>query len=77
MRNKGVIVEPELRHESTCVRVNYRVETIEAYRSGGLAQASQSSAVISLTEGTASRVISDDAIDNQDRSRVTISHRTW
>ena len=44
---------------------------------GGLAQASQSSAGIWLTDDTASRVISDDAIDCQNRSRVTISHRTW
>src|SRR5450631_2302270 len=43
----------------------------------GLAQASQSSAGISPTEGSDSRVISDDAIDCQDRPRVTISHRTW
>ena len=43
----------------------------------GLAQASHSAAGISLTEGTASRVISDDAIENLDRSHVAISHRAW
>ena len=43
----------------------------------GLAQASQSAAGIWLTEETASRVISDDAIDDWERSHVTIGHRTW
>jgi hypothetical protein len=43
----------------------------------GLAQAFQSSADIWLTDETASSVISDDAIDCQNRPRVTISHRTW
>jgi predicted component of viral defense system (DUF524 family) len=40
----------------------------------GLAQAFQSSAAIWLTDDIASKVISDDAIDDQDRSLVTISH---
>jgi hypothetical protein len=43
----------------------------------GLAQASQSAAGIWLTDDTASKIISDDAIDCQNRSRVTISHRAW
>jgi hypothetical protein len=43
----------------------------------GLAQAFQSAAGIWLTDDTASKVISDDAIDCQDRSHVTISHRAW
>src|SRR4051812_31651202 len=41
----------------------------------GLAQASHSAAGMSLAEGTASRVISDDAIENSDRSLIAISHR--
>jgi hypothetical protein len=40
----------------------------------GLAQASQSAAGISLTDGRASSVISDESIDYLDRSQVTISH---
>jgi hypothetical protein len=43
----------------------------------GLAQAFQSAAAIWLTEETASRVISDGAIDDWERSHVTIGHRTW
>ena len=46
-------------------------------RGRGLAQASQSAAGIWLTDDTASKIISDDAIGCQDRSRVTISHRAW
>src|ERR1700674_1483446 len=46
-------------------------------REAGLAQASQSSAGIWLTDDTASRVISDESIDDLNRSRVTIGHRTW
>jgi len=46
-------------------------------RGRGLAQASQSAAGIRLTDDTASKSISSDAIGCQDRSRVTISHRAW
>jgi hypothetical protein len=42
----------------------------------GLAQASQSAAGISRTDGTASSVISDESIAYLNRSQVTISHRT-
>ena len=41
----------------------------------GLAQASQSSGEMSLMEGTASRLISDGAIENLDWSRLAISDR--
>ena len=41
----------------------------------GLAQASHSAAGISLAEGTASRVISDDAIENSQTGPIAISHR--
>src|SRR5665213_1438497 len=43
----------------------------------GLAQASQSAAAIWLTDDTASSVISDESIDDLNRSHVTISHRAW
>ena len=33
--------------------------------------------ILWLTDDTASRVISDESIDALNRSRVTISHRTW
>src|SRR3984893_7117493 len=42
----------------------------------GWAQASQSSAATWLTDATASKVISDESIDDLNRSRVTISHST-
>src|SRR5476649_2135043 len=45
-------------------------------REAGLAQASQSSAGIWLTDDRASRVISDESIDDLNRSRVTIGHRS-
>jgi hypothetical protein len=42
-----------------------------------LAQESQSAAGIWLAEETASSVMSDGAIDDWERSHVTIGHRTW
>jgi hypothetical protein len=40
----------------------------------GLAQASQSAAGTWLTDATASSVISDESIDDLNRSRVTVGH---
>src|ERR1700692_2439543 len=71
---KGLYLDLKLMQEPFAAPCGARVARLSRLTSpgAGLAQASHSSALMSLTEGTASRDISDGAIDDLDRSHVTI-----